>query len=312
MGARTVRAAASPPERECGGACVDIRYDPSNCGACERVCAATERCFGGACVAATGLTGGFGDAWTSLTSDRALCIQEYVPRTETDLYVGRETGFFAWEMTTMRSRAAAPPPYAFAESCSFASYGGGIFQLTPTEIALYQPPTDGWRTAPLGMDLGPVGMTIADPISLWTATARFFYQGAPATSGLLTYALPEPLVSPRLTFDALSSRVFVAGQGDRVLRSFDESSRTFRVEALAPGSIGAAFCGDRAGHVYVGSQAEPRQIWQYTVASGTWRELPLLPASLTSPTNCGVAEAGALYVASATGAELHRLTLERR
>ena len=213
----------------------------------------------------------------------------------------------------MRSRAATPPAYAIQEGCSFASYGGGIFQVVSTDVMLYQPPTGEWRTAPLGTDLGPLGMTITGVDSLWTANDVFLYEASPATSVLAAYALPTRLGGrARLTWEALGQRVFFAGRGDLELRSYHPSSRTFRLEALAPGPIGAAFCSDRAGHVYVGSEADPRRVWQYTPASGLWLELPLLPASVTGTTNCGVAETGALYVASAPGAELHRLTLERR
>jgi hypothetical protein len=300
------------PERDCGGVCVDVRFDAANCGACGRTCAATERCVASACVASTGLTGGFGDAWTSSSFDETHCIQEFVPRGETDLYAGREGRFFVWETGAMRSRAATAPPYTIQPGCSFASYGGGIFQVTSTDLTFYQPLSSDWRTAPLGMDLGPIGMTITDLRSLWSASARFLYEGAPATSTLATIPLPTTLRSPRLTWEALSDRVFFAGQGERALRSYDPTSRSFRVESLAPGPIGPAFCGDRAGHVYVGSEADPRRIWQYTPASDAWIELPLLPASVTGTTNCGVAETGALYVASAPGAELHRLDLERR
>jgi streptogramin lyase len=179
-------------------------------------------------------------------------------------------------------------------------------------LGFYQPPTDEWRTVALGSDLGEVGMTITAEDSLYTVTPRFLHRASPATSATAPIPVPTRLTAPRLTFEALSQRVIFASQGERELRSYDPVAGTFRVESLAPGPIGAAFCGDRAGHVYVGSEAEPRRLWQYTPASASWRELPLLPASVTGTTNCGVAEAGALYVASAPGAELHRLVLDRR
>ena len=43
---------------ECGGTCVDGRFDPSNCGACGNACGADEACTGGTCVP----TGGCGGA----------------------------------------------------------------------------------------------------------------------------------------------------------------------------------------------------------------------------------------------------------
>lgn len=300
------------PERDCGGLCVDVRYDASSCGACGRTCAATERCLDGDCRVDGGLTGGFGSAWESFAFVEVLALQEYLPRSGTDLYAGAGARFGAWETGALRFRDATAPPVAIARHTSLAYYGGGIFQVASTDLGFYQPPTDEWRTVALGSDLGEVGMTITAEDSLYTVTPRFLHRASPATSATAPIPVPTRLTAPRLTFEALSQRVIFASQGERELRSYDPVAGTFRVESLAPGPIGAAFCGDRAGHVYVGSEAEPRRLWQYTPASASWRELPLLPASVTGTTNCGVAEAGALYVASAPGAELHRLVLDRR
>jgi hypothetical protein len=35
----------------CGGVCIDVSADPANCGACGSVCAASENCYGGVCLA---------------------------------------------------------------------------------------------------------------------------------------------------------------------------------------------------------------------------------------------------------------------
>ena len=239
------------------------------------------------------------------------CIQEFIPRASTDLYAGQGPNFGAWEMAALRYRPAAAPAYAIPPNCSLAYYGGGIFQVTPTDIVFYQPPTDEWRTAPLGMDLGAVGMSITDNDSLWTANSAFLLRGAPATSTVETIAVGTTLVAPRITYDQLTGRIYFASQGSAQMRSYDPVARMFRLEGTAPGNIGAAFCSDRAGHVYVGSQAEPRQIWQYSPASGRWQNLPMIPGFATGTTNCGIAEAGALYVAQSPGTELYRLSLER-
>ena len=119
------------------------------------------------------------------------------------------------------------------------------------------------------------------------------------------------LVSPRVTHDALTARVYFASQGAREVRSYDPVTHAFRVESMAPGNIGAAFCSDRAGHIYIGSQANPAQIWQYNAASGRWQDLPVIGAVVTGTTNCGVAEAGALYVGASPGTQMYKLPLER-
>ncbi|MBN8613401.1 MAG: hypothetical protein J0L92_22600 [Deltaproteobacteria bacterium] len=303
------------PERDCGAGCVDTRFDRESCGTCGNACGVDEICVRGTCTSSTGrgLTGVFGTAWTASDFREVDCIQELVDRVATDLHVGGGAAFAAWDTLTATLRPDTPPPFPFRRGCSFASYGGAIFMLTSTDITLFQPPTHEWRTAPLGADLGPLGMTISDGTSLWSATASgFLLRASAATSTIDTIAVGTPMVEPRLTYDALADRIFFASQGSSELRSYDPVTRAFRLESAAPGAIGAAFCGDRAGHLYVGSAAAPRQLWQYTIASGTWTSLPLLSGSPRGTTNCGVDEAGALYVAEVPGTRLHRLALERR
>ncbi|MBN8614845.1 MAG: hypothetical protein J0L92_29870 [Deltaproteobacteria bacterium] len=299
------------PERDCGSGCVDVRFDPTSCGGCGVACDRGEVCAGGACMprSGPGLTGGFGTTWTSYAFREVDCIQEFVPRPG-DLFVGRGSSFGAWDIGAETYRAAADSPVAHTAGCSLAYFGGGIFRVTARDVLFYEPPTDTWRTAPLGMDLGAVGMTITDLDSLWSATRDFLVRGSPATSAVGTIAVDGPLTLPRITFDDLTDRLYYASQGSNELRSYDARRDRHRLEGTAPGPIGAAFCSDRAGHLYVGSQTSPAQIWQYTPASGTWRALPVLPGAVTGTTNCGVAEVGALYVAASPGTTLFRLPLD--
>ena len=34
---------------DCGGVCSDVKYDPTNCGACGKTCSAAETCIDGLC-----------------------------------------------------------------------------------------------------------------------------------------------------------------------------------------------------------------------------------------------------------------------
>lgn len=57
---------------DCGGACVDLRYDAYNCGACGRVCAGGTVCSNGVCVCPPGLTD-CGGTCVDLASDPSHC-----------------------------------------------------------------------------------------------------------------------------------------------------------------------------------------------------------------------------------------------
>lgn len=302
-----------PPERECGGGCVDTRYDPNNCGVCGRVCPAGQACATGTCqpLSGGGFTGGFGATWTTLPFREVNCLQEFVPRASTDLYAGGGANFGAFDMNAMTYRAETSPPFAIANNCSFAYYGSGIFQVASMDVVFFQPPTHEWRTAPMGMDLGAVGMSVTDLDSIWTANAGYLIRGAPATSTVDAIPIGATLVAPRLTYDQLTGRIYFAGQGSVQVRSYDPVTRSMRIEGSAPRGIGPGFCGDRAGHLYINSQMAPRRFWQYTPTSGRWVELPEIPGTATGTTNCAIAEAGALYVAASPGTALYRLPLDR-
>lgn len=47
-------ACVCPPERTCGGACVDTQTDEQHCGGCSRPCGANNECVAGACVLSCG------------------------------------------------------------------------------------------------------------------------------------------------------------------------------------------------------------------------------------------------------------------
>lgn len=324
------------PEEECGGVCVDTRFDPTNCGRCGNSCPPGQVCAGSSCapLSGGGFTGDFGTSWTVLPLGRGTtCIQEFGARGVTDLYMGHEESFGAWETApdALRYRPAASPPNRFPANCSFASIAGFLVQISPRVVNGYLTTAmggfvgDRWRTAEPPSDLGMVGMTVASNDAVWTANATFLLRGNPTeiyltrTLETIPAGLPAgaSLTAPRLTWDQLTGRLYFASQGSRELRSYDPLTRGLRVESTAPANIGAAFCGDRAGHIYVGSQDSPQQLWQYTPASGRWRDLPPIPGTITGTTNCGimetgtVARTGALYVAARPGTALYRLELPR-
>lgn len=257
-------------------------------------------------------TGEVGASWTEHPFVETICLEEHVPRGATDLYAAGRDSLVAYELLAARVRPETRPPFALADGCSFAYLAGSIAHLSPTDFYVYSVATSEWRVASLGTDLGALGMTITDGLSVWSANDHELIQGMVATTGpRLIPAGTTGMIQPRLTYDALTDRVYFAGRFQPVVRSYDEGRDELGIETVAPADIGAPFCSDRDGHLYVGSALEPRRLWQYSVITRRWRDLPLLPDTVTGVTNCSVAEVGGLYVAARPGTTLFRLELER-
>jgi hypothetical protein len=75
--------------------------------------------------------------------------------------------------------------------------------------------------------------------------------------------------------------------------------------------LSTIFCGDRSGHIYAAGGYSGTTIYQYTIATDSWSQLPDLDFIDGHGNNgsCTVSEDGHLYVGNGTFLRLHRISL---
>jgi hypothetical protein len=118
--------------------------------------------------------------------------------------------------------------------------------------------------------------------------------------------------NPLLTWDATSARLYLADRDEGNLRRYDPRTETGVQDKAHPDDAVGFLCGDRHGHLYAGgdwrSPNNAKTIWQYTVTSSVWRQIPALPFAKSRSSACTVHGDGWLYVTDGRGA-LARLQL---
>ncbi|MFO0712737.1 MAG: hypothetical protein U0353_22990 [Sandaracinus sp.] len=299
----------------CEDGCHDTSLDPMNCGGCGRACGTDEVCADGVCVTRPGLTGGFGESWIAFdpagdSPTDPSCIQEYVPQTESTLYVAQGATFVGWDLEARSWRTLAAPPAPCSGACSLAFHGGELFMVAADAMAVFAPATGEWHESRSSEPLEANGMTVSDAERLWSANRRELLRLTPTLSEVTRVPLPEP-PADRLTYDERTRRV-VFGGGWLELWSYGTERGEMRLETRSPVPVGTAFCSDHQGHVYLGATSEPHRMWQYDTTRSVWTQLPPLPIDTTATTNCGVWERGELYVVTEPGHVLRMLPLVRR
>lgn len=70
----TSESGCSGDQVSCNGACRNLRYDASNCGACGRVCGETETCRDRQCISLTTMRPAPADAGTPVTQDASMSM----------------------------------------------------------------------------------------------------------------------------------------------------------------------------------------------------------------------------------------------
>jgi hypothetical protein len=296
-----------PPHlKRCGDECVNTDFSADHCGGCGKPCAEGMACWRAACLTPL-LSGATGGSWGEMSKDEGPAelpvISDFSPASEQTFYAGAGSSFFrfssSWESLTGPDAAAPFPPnagIAWAGNSLYFAYESGLFGF---DLGLA--PGRWVREAEF-----PVSAAYATQVTHDDDGAVYFLsadgrivQYSPVTGDVAVdpnVVGPEPPWRPRLAWDTLTRRLYVAPRFDR-RRLFEYDPKSKSVLEL-PGHVndamGSAFCSDRSGHLYTAGD-DGLNAWQYTVWTQSWTKLPDVPRSLHPGAVCTILERRWLY-----------------
>lgn len=126
------------------------------------------------------------------------------------------------------------------------------------------------------------------------------YDPANNTFTTVATSLPGASSAPRLGWDSVTSRLFVAPTVGPELYEVDTMTGATTARMSCPEAFASrTFCSDRSGHIYAaGDAASPRTFWQYDVLNNTWKKTPDLAFDKGLTGSCIVSQDGWLYVSN--------------
>src|SRR5262249_23223431 len=116
---------------------------------------------------------------------------------------------------------------------------------------------------------------------------------------------------PRIVFDSCSNLFYLADFDSQGFFSFDPATGTLTTLPSLPGSMDFqdGFCGDRSGHIFTAPNGS--NMFQYTIATGTWTELPAGGLIGNSNSACGIGSDGFMYASDpAVSPTVYRIQLQ--
>lgn len=292
------------PLVDCGGNCVDTRFEPEHCGGCERPCARTSACVSGRCVAlaAGNFTGGFGERWDEVSFAEMRNLQEYIPATQPFMYASFGADFAAYDIASNRWSMRASAPTDLRSHRSMTLLDGRIWQLSETgSLVGYNIAMREWDIRWDVRGLPSVGMTINAGGVIWAAFAEGLQRIDPITGDAREIGGVGTFDTPRIAHHPLGNRIYFGGYRDGRLTPFDLTRERFEARIELPIRIGWAMCSDQDGHIYIGDGEDNATIHQFDIASGRLTALPRIEIIATEgdeTVGCAVSEAGYLLVKS--------------
>jgi len=231
---------------------------------------------------------------------------DYLPQgIAATLYLGRSNAFrsftssggsgtFGGSYTTLSS-----PPTNFQSYGSMAYFGGSIWVITSGKVIKYDIATNTWSTPVTGLTThNDSQTTVDDKGNLWswqdsTHLLQYNIGTGTTTSHLLNTAIG--ISEPRITFDSCTGLLYLADYNHTGFFSWDPSTGTLTTLSSLPSSlrIQDGFCGDRSGHIFAATDGS--NVYQYTIATGTWTALPAGGLIGNSNSACGIGSDGFLY-----------------
>jgi hypothetical protein len=302
---------------ECDGVCTNTEFDPANCGACGDACADDEACVEGDCVAlAGGFTGETGAAWALVSGGGdGHGLQAWVPAGERYLYAGASRTFQRRDLVAGSWAGLTAPPGDLAYWGSPALSGGALWEIRPPHIYRYAIATNTWSTVRSDIAGGDdAAMTVTDRDgNLWSyISSDQLVRYNPTTNAVSYFAAPVggDSYETRLGYDEPTHSIYYGGFGNNRLFRYDiTAARQTELASHPEGMLNDIFCSDHSGHIYAAGSSSGTTIWQYTIATNTWRRIPDFPVDHGNNGSCGVLADGWLYMETGEGRGVYRIAL---
>jgi cysteine-rich repeat protein len=196
---------------------------------------------------------------------------------------------------------------------SMAPVGGKLYMIRNNSVYSYNPPTDTWATLANVVGGDDFSMTESDEfghvfgyvksgniVDYNTATGTVTYY--PTGTGAE--------YETRMGYDPQTRAIFFGAYDTPVLYRMDLTTKAVTQMASIPESqLNDIFCSDRSGHIYVAGDLSGTTIFQYDIATNTYKLLPALPSNHGNNGTCTVSETGWLYVGTGSEGKFYRIQL---
>lgn len=261
-------------------------------------------------------TNGFTGSWSTVADNpfgTGMGFSGYLPQgAPATLYLGDGNAFDS--LTGGSYITLAPPPTSFQSYGSMAYSDGFLWAITSGNVIQYDPISNTWATPATGLVIkSQAQTTVDDEGNLWTwenASTLIKYNIASGTT--TTYPLFTSIggSEPRIAYDSCSGLLFLADYSSPGFYSYDPSTDTLTTLSSMPGSVDFqdGFCSDRSGHVFAVVNGD--SMYQYTISTGQWDQLPAGGVIGNSNSSCGIGSDGYLYASDPeTSATVYRIKL---
>jgi hypothetical protein len=203
-------------------------------------------------------------------------------------------------------------PYSYPWT-SMAPVGQDLYMIRNSNVYQYTPATDTWATLAEVSGGDDLNMTESDQFGVvYGHIESGKLVEYDTVSGALTYTTTGygSQYETRMGYDPGTRSIFFGAYYFANLYKFDLTTKTVSVMASHPESqLNDIFCSDRSGHIYAAGGDSGTTMFQYTVATDTWRAIADLPADHGNNGSCTVSGDGWLYVGTGSNLTFYRLEL---
>lgn len=248
---------------------------------------------------------GFTGSWSTVANNplgTGVGFSGYLPQgAPATLYLGHSNTLDSFTSSGSGGSytTLSPPPTNFQSYGSIAYFGGSLWAMTSGQVIQYNLTTNIWTTPGTGLvTKNDAQTTVDDKGNLWTwqdASNLLEYNIASGTTTTHPLFASHGSSEPRIVYDSCSGLLYLADYESAGFYSYNPSTGTLTTLSSLPGSLPFqdGFCADRSGHIFAATDGS--SMYQYTISTGAWVELPAGGLIGNSNSTCGIGSDGYLY-----------------